>query len=99
MTPTILRPAKFTDMGQIGHVAGLAFFDDNILGHHMHPFRQQFPGDFASYWSRRASVHYWDYGWKQVVAVRQDASGNDVIVGVAQCMRSRPLRCVWWGAS
>lgn len=85
-----LRPAVYGDLVRIGHVAGRAFFDDNILGDMVHPHKGQFPNDMDLYWSRRARVNFWDYRWKQVVATCHDDKGNDVVVGIAQCMLQDP---------
>lgn len=80
-----LRPARWSDLPAVGHVAEQAFFEDNLLGDLIHPYRRDYPGDMSLYWTRRARVHFWDYRWKQVVAVDKDQDGNDKVVGFIQC--------------
>lgn len=83
-----LRPARWGDLPAVGLVAEQAFFQDNMLGDLIHPNRREYPGDMSLYWTRRCRVHFWDYRWKQVVAVDKDQHGNDKVVGFIQCMHT-----------
>lgn len=80
-----LRPARWTDLPAVGNVAEQAFFEDNMLGDFIHPYRRGYPGDMSLYWTRRTRVHFWDYRWKQIVAVDKDENGNEKVVGFIQC--------------
>lgn len=72
-------------MPAVGHVAEQAFFEDNLLGDFIHPYRREHPGDMSLYWTRRCRVHFWDWRWKQVVALDKDQNGDEKIVGFIQC--------------
>jgi hypothetical protein len=95
-----LRDASYGELPEIAHVMGLAFFNDNLFGDLIHPHRQQHPDDVDLYWLRRARVNYWDWRWKWLVAVDNDASGKEVIVGIAQWARlgdgGRQMECPWY---
>ncbi|KAH7030600.1 acyl-CoA N-acyltransferase [Microdochium trichocladiopsis] len=98
----VYRDARYGELPAVAHVYALAFWDDHIFGHLIHPKRDQFPLDSDLYWLRRARVNYWDYRYKWLVAVVPDekAAGGEKVVGVAQWERigdgGKALECAWW---
>lgn len=80
-----LRPARWSDLPAVCQIAERAFFNDNMLGDLVHPYRREYPDDMSLYWTRRARVYFWDHRWKQVVAVANDADGVERVVGFVQC--------------
>lgn len=100
MSEVILRDASYGELPEIAQVMSLAFFEDNLFGELIHPYRQQYPEDVDLYWLRRARVNYWDYRWKWLVAVERDANGKEVIIGIAQWARlgegGKSMECPWY---
>ncbi|KAF2689936.1 acyl-CoA N-acyltransferase [Lentithecium fluviatile CBS 122367] len=88
MSEVNIRFARYTDLPSIARVMGRAFFDDDLFGDIIHPYRKQYPEDVNLYWLRRAYVNFWNYRWRWLVAVTKDVStGKEDVVGVAQWER------------
>lgn len=87
MSEFVLRDARYSELPEIAHVMGRAFWDDNLFGEYIHPHRQQFPNDIDLYFLRRARVNFWDWRFKFLVAVAKNEDGREVIAGIAQWCR------------
>lgn len=86
-----IRYAQYSDLPAIAHVMTQAFFDDDLFGDIIHPYRKQHHADVQLYWLRRARVNYWNYRWRWPIAVMQEAqTGREVIVGTGQWERIGP---------
>lgn len=100
MTRIVLRPARYSDLPRIAHIARLAFWDDNLFGDFIHPYRNAYPADMELWWLRRARVNFWDYTWIFIVAVEIDDRGNEMVVGIAQWIRmgegGKKMQCAWY---
>lgn len=103
MSSPHIREASYWDLPQIAHVLAKAFWDDNIFGDLIHPYREKFPDTMALYWLRKARVKFWNYRWKFIVAVDKDSSGNEIVVGCAQWERmgrgGKQMDCWWFDPS
>jgi GNAT superfamily N-acetyltransferase len=87
-SPITLRPARWRDIPTIARLLSIAFHDDVLFGHTIHPHRNKYPQDTDYYWLRRGRVHYWDPSRRWLVAtVRDAATGREEIVGQAQWER------------
>lgn len=96
-----IRKARYSELPSISQVLSKAFWDDNLNGDLIHPYRNQYPADVELYWLRRSRVNFWDYAWSWVVAVdRNEEEGKEAIVGIAVWARlgdgSRALQCSWY---
>jgi hypothetical protein len=78
-----IRPARRSDLTAIAKLCADAFYDDELFGALMHPYREQFLGDYEAYFTRRMRQHWWDYShiWFVATVLKQ---GEEVIVGVAE---------------
>lgn len=99
MASVKLREATYGELPEISHVLALSFKDDPIWANVMHPHRHEYPEDTDLWFLQRSRVAFWDYRWKWLVAVDQDAAGKEVIVGCAQWHRKGKggrYMDLWW---
>ncbi|KAH7196381.1 acyl-CoA N-acyltransferase [Fusarium flagelliforme] len=87
MSGITLRDAHYSELPEVARVMSRAFWKDELFGDLIHPHREQYPEDVDLYWLRRARVVFWDYRWRLIVAVSNDQSGKESIVGIAQWER------------
>ncbi|KAF4455586.1 hypothetical protein F53441_2110 [Fusarium austroafricanum] len=87
MSDIVLRSAKYSELPEIARLMSKAFWEDNLFGELIHPYREKYPDDFDLYWLRRARVNFWDWRWTWLVAVSKDEKGKEVIAGIAQWAR------------
>jgi GNAT superfamily N-acetyltransferase len=83
-----LRRAHFVDQQSMARALSLAFWDDVLFGHLIHPHREQYPHDSDLYWLRRIQVNWWD--WSHVFLVTTDVdekTRSEVVTGVAHWSR------------
>lgn len=83
-----LRLARYADLEAIARVWHAAFFDDQVIGQLMHPYRKDYPEDMYWFLLRGNREHYWD--WKHqfvVVTVRTHDAQGERIVGAADWRR------------
>jgi hypothetical protein len=83
-----LRKATFNDISAIARVWADAFFDDEIIGQIMHPYRQQYPEEVYWFLLRGNREHFWT--WRHqfvVVTVANEDSNGEKIVGAADWRR------------
>jgi len=86
--PTPLRLARFTDHAAMARTLSLAFWDDVLFGHLIHPHRAQYPHDSDLYWLRRIQVHWWDWSHVFLVTVDvEETTGAEIVTGVAHWSR------------
>lgn len=99
MASVKLRDAAYSEIPEISHVLALSFKDDPIWAKVMHPHRHEYPDDTYLWFLQRFRAGFWDYRWKWLVAVDQDAAGKEVIVGCAQWHRKGKggqYMDLWW---
>ena len=98
-----LREARFSEQAQVGRVCAAAFWNDELFGKLIHPHREEFPADNDFYWSRRSQVSWWDYRHRCMVTTATDATGKELVTGVAQWVRlgkgGRGMECWWFDPS
>jgi hypothetical protein len=78
-----LRAAGLGDVTAIARVWTSAFFDDEIIGHLMHPHRIDYPDDVYWFLLRGIRERFWDWRHQFIVAV--DEKGK--VVGAADWRR------------
>jgi hypothetical protein len=78
-----IRPARYSELPEIAAVLTAAFWEDELFGNIIHPYRAEYPEDNRLYWLRRARVNWWDWSQRYMVSVAKDGSGRDVITGAA----------------
>lgn len=86
MPPTsqyTLRPARITDLNAIARVWAAAFFDDEIIGHMMHPHRDKYPDDVYWFLLRGIRERFWDWKHQFVVVVVE----GERVIGAADWRR------------
>jgi hypothetical protein len=81
-----LRPAHLSDLPSIAQVWTSAFFDDEIIGHIMHPHRDQYPGDVYWFLLRGIRERFWDWRHRFIVVTSNEGTGERV-VGAADWRR------------
>lgn len=99
MAPVKIREASNGEIPEICHVLALSFKDDPIWGDVMHPHRHEYPKDTELWFLQRVRVAFWDYRWKWLVAVDQDPTGQEIVVGCAQWHRKGKggqYMDLWW---
>jgi hypothetical protein len=62
-----LRPATISDLSSIARIWTSAFFDDEIIGHLMHPHRAQYPNDVYWFLLRGIRERFWDWRHQFIV--------------------------------
>lgn len=74
-----LRRASLRDVDVISSIYAASFWDEEFIGDLMHPYRHQYPQDYADLWRRRVLESYWDYGHKMMVFYLDgnEESGDD----------------------
>lgn len=82
-----VREARLSEYAQIGRVCTTAFWNDELFGELIHPHREDFPTENDLYWSRRFCVNWWDYTQRFMVTTARDATGKEIVTGVAQWER------------
>lgn len=83
-----LREARITDLSSIARVWTVAFFDDEIIGQIMHPYRNQFPEDV--YWFLLRGIRERFCDWRHrfmVVTLTSNAGEKETVVGAADWRR------------
>ncbi|KAF2824484.1 acyl-CoA N-acyltransferase [Ophiobolus disseminans] len=78
-----LRPAHLTDLPSIAQVWSRAFFDDEIIGTLMHPYRNIFPNDIYYFLLRGIRERFFDWRHQFIVVTTH----NGDIVGAADWRR------------
>ncbi|XPS72514.1 hypothetical protein M3J09_004679 [Ascochyta lentis] len=82
-----LREACFSDLTSIARIWHKAFFDDEIIGDIMHPYRQRYPEDVYWFLLRGMRERFWDWRHQFYVVVTQDEHIGEVVVGAADWRR------------
>lgn len=82
-----LRTAQLSDLPAMARVWHAAFFDDEIIGHLMHPNRKEHPEDVYWFLLRGLRERFWDWRHQFVVVTLQQANGDEKIVGAADWRR------------
>jgi predicted GNAT family acetyltransferase len=77
-----LRPAHFSDLPSIARIWTSAFFDDEIIGHIMHPYRVQYPDDVYWFLLRGIRERFWDWRHQFIVVTLDER-----VVGAADWRR------------
>ena len=94
-----LRPAMLSDLTSIAQVWSRAFFDDEIIGHMMHPFRNKYPDDI--YWFLLRGIRERFFDWRhQFLVVTATEDGTSRVVGAADWRRlgngGKKMDLAWW---
>lgn len=82
-----LREARLSDVNSIAQVWYKAFFDDEIIGHLMHPHRQQYPEDVHYFLLRGVRERFWDWRHQFMVVTTTNENGDETVVGAADWRR------------
>lgn len=82
-----IRLAQLSDLDAIARILADGFYDEEVLGQLLHPYRQQYPDDFVRYWKWSCRKRYWDYARVLVVSfveeVDEDGRKREILTGVA----------------
>jgi hypothetical protein len=78
-----LLSAGFNDLTAIARVWTSAFFDDEIIGHLMHPHRSKYPDDVYWFLLRGIRERFWDWRHQFVVVTNNEGK----VVGAADWRR------------
>jgi GNAT superfamily N-acetyltransferase len=84
-----LRLARHGDLPVISSIFAAAFYNEEVTGDWMHPYRHQYPLDYAGYWIRKMREKYWDYGNIFMVSYfvkdgeKPDGQQEEVVTGTA----------------
>ncbi|KAI7162324.1 hypothetical protein KC349_g2130 [Hortaea werneckii] len=86
----IIRPAQRSDLSPAAKVCAKAFFDTELFGEVIHPYRHQYPDDMHLYWLKnfRRGLNRKD-NYILVATVSEPGESQPRIVGVAQWIRRR----------
>ena len=86
-----LRKAHRRDLPRIASTYAAAFWDEEVMGKLIHPYRQEHPQDFLRYWRHEVAEWYWSYSHQIMVSyeTRQTRDGDEeqVLTGVADWIR------------
>lgn len=93
-----VRLATFADLPAIARCWYHAFFDDEIIGEMMHPYRKEYPEDVYWFLLRGIRERFWD--WRhQLIVVTVHVDGKERIAGAADWRRvgdGGKQRELWW---
>jgi hypothetical protein len=81
-----LRAAHISDLPSIARIWTSAFFDDEIIGHIMHPHRNQYPDDVYWFLLRGIRERFWDWRHQFMVVTVQEGF-SERVVGAADWRR------------
>ncbi|KAI7184949.1 hypothetical protein D0869_13580 [Hortaea werneckii] len=86
----VIRPAQRSDLTPAAKVCAKAFFDTELFGEVIHPYRHQYPDDMHLYWLQtfRRGLNRKD-NYILVASVSEPGESQPRIVGVAQWIRRR----------
>ncbi|KAI6843805.1 hypothetical protein KC340_g249 [Hortaea werneckii] len=86
----LIRPALRSDLTPAAKVCAKAFFDTELFGEVIHPYRHQYPDDMHLYWLKnfRRGL-YRKNNYILVATVSEPGENQPRIVGVAQWIRRR----------
>ena len=86
----IIRPAQRSDLTPAAKVCAKAFFDTELFGEVIHPYRHQYPDDMYLYWLKnfRSGLSRRD-NHILVATVLEPEQSQPTVVGVAQWIRRR----------
>ncbi|EAS35713.3 uncharacterized protein CIMG_01067 [Coccidioides immitis RS] len=83
-----IRLARYSDTPTIGSIFAAGFYDEEVVGVILHPYRDQFPQDFVAHWYHRCRERFWDHSMVYLVSYETDpASGKEVLTGAAEWKR------------
>ena len=86
-----LRKAQRRDLPSIASTYAAAFWDEEVMGKLMHPYRQEHPQDFLRYWRHEAAEWYWSYSHQIMVSYEtkptRDGDEEQILTGVADWIR------------
>lgn len=86
-----LRIAQRRDLPNIASTYAAAFWDEQVMGKLMHPYRQEHPQDFLRYWRYEVAEWYWSYSHQIMVSyeTKQTSGGDEeqLLTGVADWIR------------
>ncbi|KAI4244961.1 MAG: hypothetical protein L6R42_010318 [Xanthoria sp. 1 TBL-2021] len=85
------RIAQRRDLPSIASTYAAAFWDEEVMGKLMHPYRQEHPQDFLRYWRYEVAEWYWSYSHQIVVSYEtmqtSDGDEEQLLTGVADWIR------------
>ncbi|KAI7544287.1 hypothetical protein KC331_g6903 [Hortaea werneckii] len=86
----LIRPAQRSDLSPAAKVCAKAFFDTELFGEVIHPYRHQYPDDMHLYWLKnfRRGLNRKD-NYILVATASEPGESQPRIVGVAQWIRRR----------
>ncbi|KAL6705997.1 hypothetical protein ACN47E_006099 [Coniothyrium glycines] len=82
-----LRAATYADIPAIARLWKAAFFDDEIIGHLMHPYREEYPEDLYWFLLRGNREQYWNQRHQFVVVTVNEDGRNEHLIGAANWRR------------
>ncbi|KAL8991968.1 MAG: hypothetical protein Q9169_007488 [Polycauliona sp. 2 TL-2023] len=86
-----LRLAQRRDLPTIASIYAAAFWNEEVQGQLMHPYRQEHPQDFLRFWTHKVEEWYWSYRHQMIVSyeTKQTSDGNEeqMLTGVADWIR------------
>lgn len=83
-----IRLARSEDFFLIPSIFAAGFYDEEVVGVLLHPYREQYPQDYVAAWRRGCREKYWDVSTVFLVSYEVDqTSGKEVITGAAEWQR------------
>ncbi|MCJ1286153.1 hypothetical protein MMC26_005498 [Xylographa opegraphella] len=83
-----IRVARLSDLFTISSIFAAGFYNEEVVGDLMHPYRAQHHQDYLAYWRRKCWVRWCDYSRVFAVSFEQDGNeGKEVLTGVAEWQR------------
>ena len=95
-----LRFAQAKDIPDLARIFAAAFQDDEMMGGHLHPHRQEYPNDYRRYWEEKSTEWYWDYSHQIVVTYTSKPAvkgEEEVLTGVGDWIRNGKGWERYWG--
>lgn len=78
-----LRPAQPSDEPVIADICARAFFEEDLFGRVIHPYRAEFPADVQIFWHEWVRSEWASPRSKVIVAVTTDNDQKERVVGAA----------------
>ena len=85
-----IRCANLSDVHIISSIYAASFWDEEVVGGLMHPYRHEYPQDYADFWKRRVLENYWDYRHKFMVFYLDGNEESGMMVRAARRMKLVP---------
>ncbi|KAK2821780.1 hypothetical protein FQN49_007679 [Arthroderma sp. PD_2] len=72
-----IRQARYSDLNAISSTLAEGFYDEEVMGPLLHPYRQEYPDDYLNYWRQKCLEKWWDYSYIFVVSFLEDQEPDE----------------------